>query len=617
MIKEYSALRIAVKIWFTTNVIFGIGWLGFSILLQTHEWWATSLLASFMASIFSSPAIFILKAALSIIKKKNILNKVKTLINICLAITFIYGLLGACINLIINYSVNLIPPFLTGLVICTVILFACTLIAIHIQINPIKSYLQTATNLLPHYTSTIHPLHQINTNMETTIKQQPNQSWEKKPQSSFTNTNKTMIKAIVTAVLILAMMIPTLFISNLVSEREERQKEVVKEVTSKWATQQTITSPYLYIPYLTHQNGVIGKGNFDKKYLLFLPENLKVNSIVIPEQRPRSIYKVLLYKSNITAKGDIKIQLPKDINPADIQLADAKICMGLTDFKGIEERVSVNLSGNNYELTPGLPTNDIDSFGLSAPINLTTASLGTNLSFEVSLKVKGSEKLYFTPLAGNSSFSMQSNWGSPSFDGNILPSERTITDNNFTAKWTFNKASLPFGTTIKSFNFNKNNFAFGVSLMQPADQYAKTSRSVKYAILIIGLTFALFFIIELMQQKALHPIQYIFVGLALIIFYTLLLSISEFILFDYAYLIAATATVVLIMLYAKSHFNNWKTASIFGSILSALYGFIFVLIRLEDTALLVGSIGLFIVLALVMYTSRKINWFNPSLHKNI
>jgi inner membrane protein len=151
--------------------------------------------------------------------------------------------------------------------------------------------------------------------------------------------------------------------------------------------------------------------------------------------------------------------------------------------------------------------------------------------------------------------------------------------------------------------------SFGVSMLQPADQYGKTMRSVKYAILFIGLTFALFFIVELMQQKPVHPVQYALVGLALIIFYTLLLSISEFIAFDLAYLVAATATVTLITLYAKGHFQSWKTASVFAAVLSSLYGFIFILIRLEDTALLVGSIGLFIVLALVMYASRKVNWY--------
>ncbi len=169
---------------------------------------------------------------------------------------------------------------------------------------------------------------------------------------------------------------------------------------------------------------------------------------------------------------------------------------------------------------------------------------------------------------------------------------------------------------MRDADLHKNEFAFGVSMIQPADQYAKTMRSVKYAILFIGLTFSLFFIVEVMQNKPLHPIQYVLVGLALVIFYTLLLSVSEFILFDQAYLVASLATISLITLYARSHFSSWKTTALFGSVLCGLYGFIFVLIRLEDTALLVGSIGLFLVLALVMYGSRKINWYNETVSEN-
>ena len=137
-------------------------------------------------------------------------------------------------------------------------------------------------------------------------------------------------------------------------------------------------------------------------------------------------------------------------------------------------------------------------------------------------------------------------------------------------------------------------------------------RSVKYAILFIGLTFTLFFIIELMQHKPMHPIQYALIGMALVIFFTLLLSISEFISFDYAYLIASFATISLISLYAKGHFKSYKSASIFGSLLTCLYTFIYILIQLEDAALLVGSVGLFIILALIMFGSRKINWYGDN-----
>lgn len=614
MKKEYTAIRLAVNIWFCTNAIFGLGWLICMVINQESNWVWVSFLAFFVASIGSSPVILILRLALPIINKKQEANKVQALLFVCLIITTAYGLLGGFLNLFIDFKFNNLPPFLIGLVVTTSCLFACTALAFGINISLIKSYFHSNNYLPPSYFASSYTNIKIN-NMNTTTDQQPNeQNWENAPVAH--KPNNTMWKAIITAFLILVMLIPTFFVSNLISEREERQKTVVKEVTSKWATQQTITSPYIYLPYNTFKKNASGKDTAIANYLLLLPENLSVNSKIFPEQRPRSIYKVLLYKSTITANGDFVITLPKNIGVNNIQLADAKICVGLSDFKGIEERVSINFAGTNYELTPGLPVNDIDSIGLSAPINIAATAIGTSVKFNVTMKLKGSERLYFTPLAGNSNFTMQSNWNNPSFDGNVLPSERTVDDSGFIAKWAFNKASLPFSTTLTDFKLDKNNLAFGVVMVQPADQYAKTTRSVKYAILIIGLTFALFFIIELMQKKALHPVQYILVGLALSIFYTLLLSISEFILFDFAYVIAALATVLLIMFYAKGHFQNWKTASIFGSILSALYGFIFILIRLEDTALLVGSIGLFIVLALVMYASRKINWYNPSLSKN-
>ena len=272
----------------------------------------------------------------------------------------------------------------------------------------------------------------------------------------------------------------------------------------------------------------------------------------------------------------------------------------------------INFNGKKIALNPGLPLNDLDTIGLSAPVEMSFDAIKAGIAFDMQVKIKGSEQLHFMPLSANSKFELHSSWPNPSFDGNVLPNERQVNEKGFDAKWNFNQANLPFGTVLRQGSFNRSNLAFGVSMVQPADQYNKTMRSVKYAILFIGLTFALFFIVEIMQKKPFHPVQYVLVGLALVIFYTLLLSISEYLLFDQAYLIAAAATILLITMYAKSHFTSWKTAVVFGSVLSALYGFIFILIRLEDTALIVGSIGLFIVLALVMYVSRKINWYGST-----
>jgi inner membrane protein len=426
-------------------------------------------------------------------------------------------------------------------------------------------------------------------------------------------SSRILIKGFIIGMLTLMLLIPTVFILNLVSERHLRQQEVAREVSSKWATAQTLTGPYLSVPYKTYYKDKDGKIQETNNHLWLLPDNFNLTGTIDHEMRERSIYKVLLYRSRLHNSGNFKLQLPKEIDATAVQWDDIKICYGLSDFKGIEERLAIKLNGKEYELSPGLPFNDIDDIGLSTSISLTAADIGKSISFDSKMKIKGSEQLHFVPLAGSSSFALTSKWPNPSFDGNNLPTERKVSDSGFSATWSFNKANLPFGTVLKDFKFDQSNIAFGVTMLEPADQYAKTSRCVKYAILFIGLTFSLFFIVELMQKKPVHPVQYVLIGLALVIFYTLLLSISEFILFDYAYLIASAGTILLITLYARGHFNNWKSAGIFGGVLTVLYGFIFILIRLEDTALLVGSIGLFIVLALVMYASRKINWYGTTI----
>ncbi|MRG45219.1 cell envelope integrity protein CreD [Chitinophaga sp. SYP-B3965] len=429
---------------------------------------------------------------------------------------------------------------------------------------------------------------------------------------SVSSANKKLIKGVITGALILFMLIPTVFISNLVHEREARQQQVAKEVSSKWATAQTLAGPYIYVPYKKYVEDAKGYMQESNEYFWILPDNLQVDGKINHEIRKRSIYNVLLYRASLQDKGNFIIQAPKGIDMNAIQWSEAKVCYGISDFKGIEERPVIRLNGVEHELSPGLPNQDISQTGLFAPIPLQAEDLSKSLTFSMDLKIKGSEQLHFVPLSGNSNFSLQSGWGSPSFDGNNLPTERSVSPGGFTAKWVFNKVNLPFNTLLTDFKFDLNSVAFGVSMLEPADHYAKTERSVKYAILFIGLTFALFFIVELTQRKPMHPVQYVLIGLALVIFYTLLLSFSEFVLFNVAYLIAALATITLITLYAWGHFKSWKSAGIFCGILIGLYGFIFVLIQLEDTALLVGSIGLFIVLALVMYASRKINWYGTT-----
>jgi inner membrane protein len=424
------------------------------------------------------------------------------------------------------------------------------------------------------------------------------------------HSNTVLIKGIITGVLILCMLIPVLYITNLVSEREQRHKQIEEEVSSKWSSRQTLSGPFLFIPYTTQTRLANGTTQETDRHYWLTPDQLQVNGIVDHEIRKRSIYKVLLYRAALTDTGRFRMQLPADVDAASIRWKDARICFGISDLKGIEERMTVNLNGKELELAPGIPADDLVRTGLSAPLDLTDIAANSEIPFTMKFRIRGSRQLHFLPLSGTGKYSLQSAWPHPSFDGNSLPGDPVISSEGFMADWSFNKANLPFGTVISDMKKDDlASLAFGVTMLQAADHYAKTSRSVKYAILFVGLTFALFFIIELMQKKPFHPVQYVLTGLALVIFYSLLLSISEFVNFDIAYVIAAAAVVILITLYARSHFQSWKSAGLFFSVLTTLYAFIFVLIRLEDTALLVGSVGLFIVLALVMYASRKIKWY--------
>jgi inner membrane protein len=614
------AIFISLRIWVLTAAIFATGFFFIFILKTTNNndilfAWPLSFVAAMIGSI---PVLIFLSIALSLLKAWQAKWQIKLLILIIsiLIVTSIYGLVPAFADInLLEFEYSYPNIFIVDFLLSTAGLFLCAMIAFSITLKRIVDFISNT-----HLSNNNNLITQLFTQTKTNTMQEANANSESEfnnaqqitePLQKTTNVtaNSILVKGIITGVLILIMLIPTVFINSLINERKNLQQEVVKEVSSKWANAQTLTAPFLTIPYTEQVLNNEGKVINTKQELIVLAENLNTQATLFPEARKRSIYKVLLYKSAVKFEGNFKPIWPKDIAMANIDFANAKICFGLSDYKGIEEELFINFNNQKVLLSPGLPVNDLGEVGLSAPITLTQASLDAGVNFNLTIKARGSEQLHFLPLAANSKFNVNSTWASPSFDGNSLPAEHKVNTAGFTASWNFNRANLPFGSVQKTGTLKANETAFGVSLVQPADQYSKTERSLKYAILIIGLSFALFFIIELMQKKPLHPVQYVLVGLALVIFYTLLLSIGEYVVFDMAYVIAAAATILLIALYAKSHFNSWKSASIFGLVLGGLYGFVFILIRLEDAALLVGSIGLFIILALVMYGSRKINWY--------
>lgn len=415
-------------------------------------------------------------------------------------------------------------------------------------------------------------------------------------------------KGIITGILILAMLIPTVFVMNLVEERKERQKEVIAEVSSKWADSQVLSGPFLIIPYSFQQKVDAKETVTITQQLVVLPDQLDAVGSITPQIKRRSIYQVALYQSSLQLQGRFDL---KSIIPGageTIQWKDAILCLGISDTRGIVSQVTGSWNGAPVVFDAGIPDNSLVTRGMSVPIDLTAVAAQGAYSFNIPVKLKGSEALQLLPLGKSTTFNIQSPWESPSFIGKFLP-EYKPNEKGFNAKWQVLHFNRDFPQVWKNQVFKATEFAFGVSLIQPADNYAKTLRSVKYAILFIGLTFGFFYLLEIMLGRRVHPVQYVLVGLALVVFYTLLLSLGEILTFNIAYLIATSATVTLIGLYAKQMFGTWKNGLSIAGFLAGLYTFIYILIQLEDTALLAGSVGLFVLVAVAMHFSRKIDWY--------
>lgn len=436
---------------------------------------------------------------------------------------------------------------------------------------------------------------------------------ETQPPLSFWQKNKLVIKSFFIGFLILVLLIPTFFIMFLVTDREQRSREVVKEVSAKWAGQQTVTGPFLAVPYNEEVKGSDGITTTVKKYLCLLPEDLSINGTILPQIKYRSIFKVPVYNSSISFTGKFKVGRPDKlpVGVASLRFEESVVCMGISDFKGIGENLQLKWSDTTANFETGLPEITWLTEGISSQLQLSADEvLSGNNSFSIQLNLKGSERLYVTPFGNTTKVHFESDWKNPAFDGKYLPDTSVVNEKGFTADWKilhFNRSYPQYFTNTFN-NYATTESAFGINLLQPVDAYGQTMRSVKYAVLIIALTFFVYFFLEVYYRRSVHPLQYILIGFALVIFYTLLLSVSEYVVFGYAYLIASAATVVLISWYTKSIFKQWPVVLLFAFILSLLYLFIYVIIQLQDNALLVGSIGLFVLLAMIMYFSRKINW---------
>jgi inner membrane protein len=448
-------------------------------------------------------------------------------------------------------------------------------------------------------------------------------------------TESIMVKLFSIGFLILILLIPSSWIEDLIRERQYRADEVIREVSDKWSGPQMLSGPVVRIPFIKkekvktwHEGKQVEEIMETEHYAYFLPEDYRVKSDITTEVRKRGIFEVVLYKSNIDMQAQFDVPDFSTWNIPDTQVYwnEAVLLNGISDLRGIGENpvvksgevvlsseplsdigVAVNQYAQVASNQANDGTSDFRTSGIITPLLWQSRPEGA-MNINVQLSLKGSESLYFVPTGKSTEVISTSLWSSPSFEGKLLP-EHTVTDSGFTASWKVLSFNRPFSQKWVDRDQTLSGSEFGVRLLIPADQYQKSTRTAKYGVLIILLAFTTLFLVEITTKTRIHPFQYILIGAALIIYYTLLLSFSEQVGYNAAYAIASLATTALVTLYSTSFLKSKSVVLLFGLLMVSFYTFIFIIIQAQDFSLLIGSIGLFLIIGLLMYFSRNIKWY--------
>lgn len=444
---------------------------------------------------------------------------------------------------------------------------------------------------------------------------------ENQPQTEKTGLVNWFSESIIVKVgligfLTILLLIPSALIQDLIIERQARQDEVIGDITDKWSGSQLIEGPIMVLPYkkLVASKDAASKTVYKEivTNIYILPELLNVKTSVDPQILNRGIFDAVVYDSKLNVSGKFsELELVKSgLNPEMILWNKAKVVIGISDLKGMKNNPEIKFGESLYQVEPDFTSLKLFTNNLIILPDLSKEKR-TALSFNFNLDLRGSKELSFLHLGKSTQVNISGQWNDPSFIGRYLPENRTINADGFTATWKMPYFNRPFPQQWEDVNSVlrvDDKASFGVKFMLPVDQYQKTIRTAKYSFLIILLTFISLLFTEMIQKKKIHVLQYVLIGAAMVIYYSLLLSFSEQVGFNMAYLIASVSTIVLIGLFIASLLKNKKTAILFSTILSVFYGFIFIIIQLQDLALLYGSIGLFIIVATLMYLSSKMDW---------
>jgi inner membrane protein len=443
---------------------------------------------------------------------------------------------------------------------------------------------------------------------------------------------KTLLyKILIVIALTVLICIPLGMINFTIMERAQFRQQAVESIAADSVREQTVTGPILVIKYsddfeetVTTPDGAktrteLVSRSIERTHLVF-PNELAFDSSIKTDRRYRGIHQVLVYGGKHMISGDFVLptmnELARSTPKSRLRLEQASVALGIDDVRGIRNIPKIDWNGSTIEFEQGTGLSVI-ARGLHADLPAMALEAPVRVKFSFALGLDGIERQHFVPVGKSNKFSVKSDWPHPQFSGDFLPSpsERTISETGFSATWNISSLSTMAQKQLRtaedaSAAANKTSIdTFSIGFIEPVNVYSLAERATKYGLLFVGLTFAAFFVFEILKRLPIHPVQYLLVGLALVLFFLLLVSLSEHIAFMWAYLIASVACIVLIGFYLAFVLRNWLRGLGFGAALTLLYGALFGLLMSENNALVLGSVLLFAVLAAVMVATRKVDWY--------
>ena len=426
-------------------------------------------------------------------------------------------------------------------------------------------------------------------------------------------------KIIMIGLVVLLCQIPIAMVDGLISRRQTLAQNVEADIASKWGYRQKVSGPLLAIPVSRDVKRIEKEGKKVKEIVtkehsvyFAVPQDLQISGELLPKMRYRGIYEVILYRSHITLKGDIVF--PKEVENWTMHPEKSRLIIGLADLQGVSA-IKCQYNGKTANPQPGIVANAPFPGGFS--VLMDKAESG---KFEISFDLNGCRELLFSMVGRETVLDLKSSWQSPSFCGAFLPAERNVSKDGFTARWQISEFNreLPsswvggeetFRYPVKYASYGTDHYSrsAGVALLNVADSYVQVNRAVEYAVLIFIIVLVSMLTAEKISKVWVHPLQYFIAALSLVLFYTLTLAISEHSSFGTAYIISAAAVAVMGGFYSALIYRKFSAALGMFLAESAAYAAIYVILQLEDYALLAGSIILFILLTVLMSFTGKIN----------